>query len=56
MTAKELRDQADRYEKAVSSNAGPSSQEYISPERREHYFRMAENCRRLALEIENREK
>ena len=38
---KELRERADRTEKSVSSNAGPSSQEWVSPERRAHYRQLA---------------
>lgn len=50
--AKELRAKADRYEDAVSSDAGPSSQEWVSPERREHYMHEAFKLRQQADRLE----
>lgn len=50
-----LEKQADRYECAVSSTAGPSSQEYISWERREHYLEMARECREKAKQLREAE-
>lgn len=47
--AAKLREEADRYEAAVSSQAGPSSQEWISPERFDHYMEMA-NKKRVEAE------
>ena len=49
---KELRDAADRIEASVSGNAGPSSQEWVSPERRAHYYQMAAEKRREANQLE----
>lgn len=50
--AAEWRRQADRYEESVSSSAGPSSQEWVSPERREHYMGMAAKLRLDADKLE----
>lgn len=52
----DLRRQADRYEQAVSSTAGPSSQEWISPERYDHYMRMAREKREEADVLERGSK
>ena len=49
---KELRDRADRTENSVSSNAGPSSQEWVSPERRSHYMSLAYRDRKEADRLE----
>lgn len=49
---KELRDRADRIENSVSSNAGPSSQEWVSPERRAHYMSLAAKDRFEADRLE----
>ena len=50
--ARKLREQADRYENSVSSPSGPSSQEYISPQRYDHYMRMAKEARDEANRLE----
>lgn len=44
----ELEAQATRYENAVSSTSSPSSQEYVSPQRFDHYMKMARECREKA--------
>ena len=49
---KELRDRADRTENSVSSNAGPSSQEWVSSERREYYMNLAYQDRKEAEKLE----
>lgn len=49
---KELRDRADRTENSVSSNAGPSSQEWVSSERRSHYMSLAYQDRKEADKLE----
>ena len=49
---KELRETADRMEASINASAGPSSQEWISPERADHYRRMASEKRREADELE----
>lgn len=51
-TIKKLREDADRLEDSVSSTAGPSSQEWVSPERREHYRGMAAQKRLEADRLE----
>jgi len=53
---KKLRREAEVYDELVSSNADPSSQEWISPERREHYYRMAYEKRLEANELEKKIK
>lgn len=49
---KDLRERADRTEESVSGNAGPSSQEWVSPERRQHYMGLAAKDRLEADKIE----
>lgn len=49
---KELRAAANRMEESVSGNAGPSSQEWVSSERRSHYFQMANEKRQEADKLE----
>lgn len=50
--ATELRAVADRMEKSVSSTDGPSSENWVSWERREQYFQMAAELRRKADKLE----
>jgi hypothetical protein len=52
----ELREAADRYERAVSSTAGPSSQEWVSPERQDHYYKMAAEKRAEADRLEKKSR
>jgi len=49
---KELRDRANRTEDSVSSTEGPSSQEWVSPERRAHYMNLAYQDRKEADRLE----
>lgn len=50
-----LRDDADRMDESVSSTDGPSSENWVSPERRAHYHQMAYDKRQEADALE-REK
>lgn len=46
-----LLEEANRYELAVSSDASPSSQEWISQERVDHYRKMANDKRKEAKKL-----
>lgn len=48
---KQLLDKADRCEASVSSQAGPSSQEWVSPERFDAYLRKADKIRAEAKKL-----
>jgi len=49
---KALRAAADRMEESVSATDGPSSENWVSPERRAHYHQMACEKREEANKLE----
>ena len=51
---KELEEKARRLENSVSSQASPSSQEWVSPQRFDHYMKLANECREEAKKLKNK--
>lgn len=49
---KELRETADRMEGSINWSASPSSQEWVNPERRQHYMEMVAEKRKEADKLE----